>query len=169
VRYLKSLSGRARCSAPGAATARPPAPAGRVSLQKISFCFKVSVEFAPPPPPHTTNSSGTPVSADSQSAGPANTGPGRTATEDKGRVSQSFIVGVNHPCVAPTHLQSLPYCNTIARPVRNIRLPSDPLFVCHTPYSPPSLHHFVMQDLLPPVVVLGCGFSFARVWLCEDL
>jgi len=29
--------------------------------------------------------------------------------------------------------------------------------------------HFVMQGLLPPVVVLGCGFFFARVWLCEDL
>jgi len=26
-----------------------------------------------------------------------------------------------------------------------------------------------MQGLLPPVVELGCGFSFACVWLCEDL
>jgi len=40
----------------------------------------------PPAPPHTTNSSGTPRSADTHSAGPANTGPRRTATEDKGRV-----------------------------------------------------------------------------------
>ena len=38
----------------------------------------------------------------------------------------------------------------------------------HTP--PPSLHHFVMQGLLPTVVVLGCGVSlFARVWLYVDL
>ena len=34
--------------------------------------------------------------------------------------------------------------------------------------SPPSLHHFVMQGVLPSVVVLGCGSSFARVRLCED-
>ena len=47
---------------------------------------------------------------------------------------QSFIVGVNHPCIAPTHLQSLPYFNTIARALRNIRPPTDPPFVCHTPY-----------------------------------
>jgi len=26
-------------------------------------------------------------------------------------------------------------------------------------HSPPSLCHFVMQGLLPPVVVLGCGSS----------
>jgi len=38
----------------------------------------------PPPPPHTTNSSGTLRSADTQSAGPANTGPKRTAIEDAG-------------------------------------------------------------------------------------
>jgi len=31
-------------------------------------------------------------------------------------------------------------------------------------HSPPSLHHFVMQGLLPSVVVLGCGFS--RVPAC---
>ena len=36
------------------------------------------------------------------------------------------------------------------------------------PHSPPSLRHFVTQRLQPPVAVLGCGFSFARVWLCED-
>jgi len=35
------------------------------------------------------------------------------------------------------------------------------------PHSPPSLRHFVMQGLLPPVVVLVCGFflpvcSFVR-------
>jgi len=36
---------------------------------------------------------------------------------------------------------------------------------------PTSLRHFMMQGLLPRVVVLECGFSFAfaRVWLCEDL
>ena len=37
---------------------------------------------------------------------------------------QSFNVGVNHPFfIAPLHMQSLPYCNTIARPLRNIRPP----------------------------------------------
>jgi len=47
---------------------------------------------------------------------------------------QSFIVGVHHPFIAPPHLQSLPYCNTIARPFRNIRPPTDPPFGCHAPY-----------------------------------
>jgi len=35
----------------------------------------------------------------------------------------------------PHHLQSLPYCNTIARLLRNIRPPTDAPFVCHTPYN----------------------------------
>jgi len=47
--------------------------------------------------------------------------------------------GVNHPFIAPphSHLQSLPYCNTIAivHPFRNIRPRTDPPFVCHTPYN----------------------------------
>jgi len=35
---------------------------------------------------------------------------------------------------APPHLQSLPYCITFARPLRNIRPPpTDPPFVCHIP------------------------------------
>jgi len=33
------------------------------------------------------------------------------------------------------HLQILRYCNTIARPLRNIRPPTDPSFACHTPYN----------------------------------
>jgi len=47
---------------------------------------------------------------------------------------QSFIVRVNHP-FTPPHLQSLPYYNTIVRPFRNIRPPTDPPFVCHAPYT----------------------------------
>jgi len=39
---------------------------------------------------------------------------------------QCFIVGVNLPFLPPLHLQSLPYCNTIARPLRNIRPPPIP-------------------------------------------
>ena len=35
----------------------------------------------------------------------------------------------------PPHLQSLPYCNTIARPFRNILPRTDPPSVCHTPYN----------------------------------
>jgi len=35
----------------------------------------------------------------------------------------------------PPHLQSLPYCNTIARPLRNIRPATDPPCKCHTPYN----------------------------------
>ena len=31
--------------------------------------------------------------------------------------------------VLPPHLQSLPYCNTIAGPLRNIRPPTDPPFI----------------------------------------
>jgi len=47
----------------------------------------------------------------------------------------SFIVGGNLPCIAPTRLQSLPYCITIARPLRNIRPPTAPPLLCHTPYD----------------------------------
>jgi len=39
------------------------------------------------------------------------------------------------PFIAPPHLQRLPYCNTIARPLRNIGPATDPPFVCHTPYN----------------------------------
>jgi len=45
------------------------------------------------------------------------------------------IVGVNHPFIVPLHLQSLPCCNTIARPLRYIYAPpTDPSFyaVHHT-------------------------------------
>ena len=43
--------------------------------------------------------------------------------------SQSFFYSPS------PHLQSLPYCNTIARPLRNICPPTDAPFVCHTPYN----------------------------------
>ena len=36
-------------------------------------------------------------------------------------------------------------------------------------HSPPSLRHFAAQGVPPPVVVLGCGFSPARVWLRGNL
>jgi len=35
----------------------------------------------------------------------------------------------------PPHLRNLPYCNSIARPLRNTRLPTDPPVVCHTLYN----------------------------------
>ena len=38
-------------------------------------------------------------------------------------------------CPPPPHLQSLPCCNTIARPSRSIRPPHRPSFVCYTPYN----------------------------------
>jgi len=38
-------------------------------------------------------------------------------------------------CIEPTYLQSIPYCNTIAQPLRNTRPPTDPSFECHTPYN----------------------------------
>jgi len=44
-------------------------------------------------------------------------------------------VEVHHPCVPIPRLQSLPYCNTIARPWGNIRHLTDPPFVCREPYS----------------------------------
>jgi len=47
---------------------------------------------------------------------------------------ESFIVGVNPPIITrPLRLQSLPYCNTIARPLRNIRSPTNPCYSCHVP------------------------------------
>ena len=39
---------------------------------------------------------------------------------------------IHHPCIAPLYLQSLLYCNHIARPLRNIRSPTDPsLYAVH--------------------------------------
>jgi len=35
----------------------------------------------------------------------------------------------------PPHWQSLPYCITIARPLRNIRPPTYSFFLCNTPYT----------------------------------
>jgi len=35
----------------------------------------------------------------------------------------------------PPNLQSLPYCITIARPLRNIHPPTDPSLLRHTPYN----------------------------------
>jgi len=44
---------------------------------------------------------------------------------------QSLIVGVNHPFIAPPIYEAYP-CNTIARPLRNIRPPTDPsLYAIH--------------------------------------
>ena len=61
---------------------------------------------------------------------------------------QSFIVGVNHPCIPPPHLQSLPYCNTIALPLRNIRPPTDLPFY--------AIHHTILA------MALSCKGQFAQ-------
>jgi len=45
------------------------------------------------------------------------------------------IVGVRHPFPPPPPLQSLPYCNTIARPLRKKRLLPDPPLASHIPYN----------------------------------
>jgi len=44
-------------------------------------------------------------------------------------------VEVNHPFVAPPHLRSLPYCNTIARLLCNIRPPRRPPRVYASHYT----------------------------------
>jgi len=38
---------------------------------------------------------------------------------------------IQHPFITPAHLHHPHYCNTIARLLR----PSDPPFICHTPYN----------------------------------
>jgi len=43
---------------------------------------------------------------------------------------ESFILALPSP-----HLQRLPYCNTIGRPLRNIRPATDPPCLCHAPYN----------------------------------
>ena len=49
---------------------------------------------------------------------------------------KALLWRANHPFIAPPHLQSLPYCNTIARPFRNMRAPPPPpLLYSHTPYN----------------------------------
>jgi len=41
-----------------------------------------------------------------------------------------------HPVIAPPpSLQNLPHCNTIARPLRDIRPATDSPFLCHTSYN----------------------------------
>jgi len=46
---------------------------------------------------------------------------------------KAFLWGSILLCPPPPHLQSLPYCNTIARPLRNIRPPTDPpIFMPYT-------------------------------------
>jgi len=40
-----------------------------------------------------------------------------------------------HLFIPPPYLQRLPFCNTIARLLRNIRPPTAPPSVCHTPYT----------------------------------
>jgi len=42
---------------------------------------------------------------------------------------------INRHFILPARLQSLRYCNTIARPLRNIRPAIDPSFSCHAPYN----------------------------------
>jgi len=54
----------------------------------------------------------------------------KTLFQFKALVRESIIL-----LLPPPHLQSLPDCNTIARPLRNIRLSTDPPFVCHAPYN----------------------------------
>jgi len=46
-----------------------------------------------------------------------------------------FCARFNHPFIAPSHLHYPHYSNTVVRPLRNIRRPTDPSFVCHTPYN----------------------------------
>jgi len=65
---------------------------------------------------------------------------------------QSFIVRVNHPCIALLNLQSLPYCNTIARPLRNIRPPPP------TPHPPfDAMHHTILVVAIAAVLGGGGG------------
>jgi len=48
----------------------------------------------------------------------------------KGLLWESIIL-----LLPPLHLQRLPYYNSIARPLGNIRPSTDPPFLCHTPYN----------------------------------
>jgi len=48
---------------------------------------------------------------------------------------QSCIVESIILLLPPLHLQRLPYCNTIVRPLRNIHPATDSSFLCHTPYN----------------------------------
>jgi len=48
----------------------------------------------------------------------------------KALLRESIILSLPSP-----HLQRLPYCNTIGRPLRNIRPATDPPCSCHTPYN----------------------------------
>jgi len=97
--------------------------------------------------------------------------PARSATGHRSRTRAAFTrycftsklyCGSPSSFYRPPHLQSLPYCNTIARPLRNIRPPTDPS-LCHTPYNigdgnilqtdPPSLSrqpHSPESHRMPP-------------------
>jgi len=62
----------------------------------------------------------------------------------------------------PPHLQSLPYCNTIARPLRNIRPPTNPLL--H------AIHHTISLMAILCNGQLGAGLVvplYAQLLACE--
>ena len=65
------------------------------------------------------------------------------------RLLQSYCVRANHPCLAPPRLHCSHYYNTIARPLRNIRSPHNPPFVCHIlqhPFCMPyTIHNWYRQ------------------------
>ena len=48
---------------------------------------------------------------------------------------KSFCARANHHFLAPPHLHCPHCCNTVTRPLRNIRSPPNPPFVCYTPYT----------------------------------
>jgi len=77
-------------------------------------------------------------------------------------------MGVNPPFSTPHHLQSPPYCITSARPLRNIRPPTNLLRLCHTAYHIGDgnivlrpMHHLAMQGLLP----LETGLSLLYIYI----
>ena len=81
---------------------------------------------------------------------------------------QNFIVGVHH-LLRPPHLQSLPYCITIARPLRTIHPPTDSSFVCHTPYNNSDGNIGLSTPLntyMHTVRARGVCKGFAPTWYC---
>ena len=63
-------------------------------------------------------------------------GPARRLSLYKYCFSSRFYCGILPPFYCPSpRLQSPTYSNTIARPLRNIRSPTDPSCLCHTPYN----------------------------------
>ena len=78
---------------------------------------------------------------------------------------------INHPFITPAQCHYPHYCNTIARLVRNVWPPPDPLLTCHTPYSigNDNIVSRLRQKAVPPAGSGGGGLTRECMYRCIGL